>query len=287
MAPIPPRNSAVGTYMPPQHVQAFQRAAAHFKVWILVRRGNAESLKWIGKDGYIPKPLDCKAKTAEKDVGMWMCAGLVASPELLPAAFSDKKLAEAKKEWPGFLERVYTFDPKNPQANLAADRLDENDPKQVRKTYTIQMDKSHKHYGCAMYKPVFRALGEYLHADYDLYAVVAEADPKSNVFVQETGMGKQPHSRSQNLYNVQYFLKAAGVMKGQEFGSPMVRHGEQETFKTDWNEKLDVFWPDGNTVTELIGSAKIQEFYATTLQGRRQMDKGTVPQPAGGSWVKV
>jgi hypothetical protein len=287
MAPIPPRNSAVGTYMPMEHIMAFQRAAAHFKVWILVRRGNPASLKWIGVAGYVPKPLDCKAKTAEIDVGATQCAGLVASPELLPAAFSPEKLVEANKEWPKFLERVYTFDPKNPQANLAADRLDENDPNRVRKTYTIQTDKSHQHYGCVMYKPVFRAQAEYLHADYDLYAVAAEADPKSNVFVQETGMSGLPHSRSQKLYDVQYFLKAAGVMKGQEVGSPMVRHGEQDTFKTVWNEKLDVFWPDGNTVTELIGSAKIQEFYATTLKGRRQMVMNAPTVPVDGKWVKT
>ena len=279
MAPTPPENSPVNDYMPPKHVEAFQRTAGHFKVWILVRRGNPASLKWIGQFGYMPKPLDCKAKTAEKDVEQIQCAGLVVSPELLPAAFSPDKLHKALGEWPKFSPLLYTFDPANPQANLAADRTG--------KRYTIQTDRTNKHYGCVMYKPVFRAEAEYIHADYDLYAVVPAANPKPNVFVRESGMGGQPHSRSQKFYDVQYFLKAAGILKGQEFGSPMIRHGEQETYKTDWDEKLDVFWPDGNTVTELIGSAKIQEFYRDTLEGRQQVDKNSAPQPAGGSWVKV
>ena len=58
-------NMAVFDYMPQRHVAAFKRAAGHFVVWILVRRGNPASKKFIGQPGYIPKMLDCKAKTAE------------------------------------------------------------------------------------------------------------------------------------------------------------------------------------------------------------------------------
>jgi len=279
MTPTTAQNIAVFGYMPPKHVEAFKRAAVHFKVWILVRRGNSASLEWIGKRGYTPKPLDCKAKTADRNVESFRCAGLVASPILMPAGFTPSKLQSALEEWPKFLPLLYTFDPKNPRSNLDADKAG--------KHYTLQLDKSDKHYGCVMYKPVFRAQAEFIHADYDLYAVVPADDPKSNVFVRELGMGGQPHSRSQRLYDVQYFLKAAGILKGQDCGSPMVRHGEQETFKTDWDEVLDVFWPDGRDPSELIGSAKVQEFYLTTLQGRRQVDKNTVPQPVSGKWVRT
>ena len=275
--PQPARNSAVFDYMPGRHVVAFQLTARRFQVWILVRRGNPSSMRWIGLPGYTPKPLDCKAKTAEVDVnGEGSTAGLVVSPILWPRAFGPKKLQKALIEWTKFEPHLYTF---NPATNIAQDRAG--------KHYTIQMDKKHKHYGCVMYKPVFRALGEYLHADYDLYAIVPFADPKSNVRVSEIGFGGESHSRGPRLYDVQYFLKAAGILPGQEFGSPMIRHGEQETFKTDWDDVLDVFWPDGNTITELNGSAAIQRFYATTLEGRRQFGKDTVPRPAGGKWVST
>ena len=273
--PLPP-DMAVFNYMPSKHVEAFKRTAGHFKVWILVRRGNPKSKRWIGVPGYIPKLLDCKAKTAEKDVrGDGSTAGLVVSPILLPDSF-EEKLKTAREEWTKFEPHLYTFDPKT---NIAEDKAG--------KHYTIQMDPKNQHYGCVMYKPVFRALGEYIHADYDLYAVVSFVDPKSNIRVTETGFGGEDHSRSKRLYDVQYFLKAAGVLPGQDSGAPMVRHGEQETFKTDWNDNLDVFWPDGKSFSALTGQGEIRNFYATTLGGRNQFTRDTVGQSAGGKWVKT
>lgn len=282
MGPSPsvPADLAVFDYMPHRHVEAFKRAAGHFQAWILLRRGNPHSKKWIGRPGYIPKLLDCKAKTADFDVnGEGSTAGLVVSPILLPAAFGPVKHQKALAEWTKFEPHLYSFDTHDPRTNLTADRSG--------KHYTIQMDKKHKHYGCVIFKPVFRALGEYIHADYDLYAVVSFSDPKSNDRVRETGFGGEPHTRSRYQYDVQYFLKAAGVLPGQSSGVPMVRHGEQETFKTDWDDILDVFWPDGKSISSLNGSLAIQRFYATTLGGRRQFTKDTVPQPAGGKWERA
>lgn len=278
MSPNPPEapDSAVFEYMPGKHVEAFKRTAERFRAWILVRRGNAASKKWIGSPGYIPKLLDCKAKTADRDAPDRSTAGLVASPVLLPEAFSTERLQKAEQEWMKFEPLLYRFDTKT---NIEQGRAG--------KHYTIQMDKQHKHYGCVMYKPIFRALGEYIHADYDLYAVVSFVDPTSNIRVSEKGFGDADHTRSQKLRDVQYFLKAAGILPGQELGAPMIRHGEQETFKTDWNDKLDVFWPDGKSVTELIGPEAIQRFYATKLGGRKQYTNDSSPQPTGGKWVRI
>jgi hypothetical protein len=278
MAPTPTSaaNTAVYKYMPSKHVVAFQRAAAKFKVWILVRRGNPQSLQWIGKDGYVPKPLDCKAKTANNPNSD--CVGLVADPSPEYNAFvPGQKLQDALEIWQKFKKQLYIFDKENPQQNHEADRAG--------KHYTLQLDKTKKHYGCVMYKPVFRAKAEFLHADYDLYAIVPEANPKANIFVQEKGFGGADHSRSQFLYDVQYFFKAAGIREGEDFCSPMIRHGEQETFKTDWDDKLDVFWPDGQTISELISAEAIREFYQKTLGGRMQMETGAKTSPVSGNWV--
>ncbi len=271
----------VYSYMLPKHVEAFKRAAAFFKVWILVRRGNKESRQWVGKSGYIPKPLDCKAKTADRDFKHWQTAGLVVSPKLVPLAFSDEKRISAEKEWPGFAQHLYIFDRNHPQANLAADR--------ERKHYTLQLDEADPHYGCVMYKPVFREAAEYLHADYDIYAIVDANDPRTNIFAQEKGPdGTVQSSRGPNLQNVQYFVKAAGELKGADVPRvPMIRHGEQETFKTDYGDPLDVFWPDGKTVSALESEQKIREFYQTTFQGRLQMSPGTVLQQVYGNWVRT
>lgn len=264
-------------YMPVRHVDAFRLAAARFQVWILVRRGNEKSKKWIGRPGYIPKLLDCKAKTAQIDVhGPDSTAGLVVSPVLLPSAFEPRKLEKALSEWKKFEPHLYTRDPKTAMADDTA-----------QKHYTIQMDRHDPHYGCVMFKPVYSGEPQYIHADYDLYAIVPAEDPKTNVRVPETGFAGEPHSRSPKLYDVQYFFKAMGILKGQDVGTPMVRHGEQETFKTDWDDVLDVFWPDGKTISELNGAPAIRQFYATTLHGRRQYTRDTVAQPYFGKWERI
>jgi hypothetical protein len=263
--------------MPWRHVEAFKKTAGRFQVWILVRRGNPKSLQWIGKPGYIPKMLDCKAKTAERDCGQYRTAGLVVSPILLPHAFSPKKRHKALEEWERFAPRLYTFNPNTSYADDSAG-----------KHYTVQMDKTNEHYGCVMYKPVFVSPAEYIHADYDLYAVVPRSRPKANIRAKpEKWFGDFNHTRSPMFFDVQYSLKAFGVLPKQEFGSPMVRHGEQETFKTDWDDILDVFWPDGQNVSELNGAGKIQEFYANTLRGREQWTDKTVGQRPGGNWEQT
>jgi hypothetical protein len=270
----------VYSYMLDRHVEAFKRAAGFFKTWILVRRGNKESRDWIGEEGYIPKPLDCKAKTADLNFLTWKTAGLVASPKLVPLAFSREKLNAAEKEWPDFERLLYTFDRTNPQANLQADRQGRH--------YTLDLNKASEHYGCVMYKPVYRAAAEYLHADYDIYAIVDAADPRTNTLVQEKGTGNMPHSRSPNLQPVQYFVKAASQAKGAQVTQPaMIQHGEQETFKTDYCDPLDVFWPDGKTITWLDKGEAIREFYRTTLGGRMQVSKESVLQKVYGNWVRT
>ncbi|MEZ5356712.1 MAG: hypothetical protein R2762_29085 [Bryobacteraceae bacterium] len=259
---------AVTTYMPAHHIRALQLTAGHFHCWILVRRGNPQSLQWIGKSGYIPKLLDCKAKTAQYNVHGRLTAGLVVSPEIFPDAFEASKLMKAKKEWRTFAPQLYIF---SPDTAMADDRAG--------KHYTLQLDEKHPHYGCVMFKPVYRGLKEFLHGDYDLYAVVPESDPRTNVRVQESGYGGAPHSRSPLLYDVQYYFKTLAKLPHETFASPMIRHGEQETFKTDWDDQLDVFWPDGSTITELNTAAAIQEFYAKTLQGREQFHSGVNGPP--------
>jgi hypothetical protein len=275
--PGPSVNKEVYKYMPGKHVTAFQLAAGKFKVWILVRRGNPESLQWIGKEGYIPKPLDCKAKTADRPGTD--CAGLVVSPILRSNAFLPAKLTKAREEWAKFESKLYIFDKVDLKRNHEADRTG--------KHYTLQLDETRKHFGCVMYKPVFRAQAEFLHADYDLYAIVPEADPTLNKFATGTGFGGEAHSRGQYLYDIQYFFKAAGIREGEEFCSPMIRHGEQETFKTDWDDRLDVFWPDGSTLTELVGGAAVEEFYGEKLKGRLQVGKGVNVANASGAWKQT
>src|SRR5262245_53301564 len=72
-------------------------------LWILVRETNAESLKYIGLPLHRPKGMDCKAKTADFNVGSYRHAGLVVQPFLCPRAFKDYKINKAKSEWCKFV----------------------------------------------------------------------------------------------------------------------------------------------------------------------------------------
>src|SRR5271156_2274451 len=82
--------------MRPQDKLVFLEAASHFQVWILVRRTNVASLKYIGKPGYIPKRIDCKAKTADLDKTNLKLAGLVVSPIVHPKSFKPTKVKKSE-----------------------------------------------------------------------------------------------------------------------------------------------------------------------------------------------
>jgi hypothetical protein len=267
--------------MPPEQVEAFKRAAHQFKVWILVRRGNKNALRWVGRLGYIPKPADCKAKTADADYKQY--AGLVTRPVLVPAAFSPHRLGQAQEIWRDFeREKIYIFNPDDLGANLAADKAG--------KHYTVQMNRQHEHYGCVIYKPVYRSQAEYIYSDYDIYAIVPEDRPQDNVFSfrKDEKTQKITDAQGKMLLDLQYFVKAAGEMRNApDSRPPMIRHGEQETFKTDYSDPLDVFWPDGMRISALEAGQPIKDFYERTLHGRRQVDENTVRRLIYGNWWRT
>src|SRR5580692_9242485 len=65
----------------------FLEAARQFQIWILVRRTNRASLEYVGRPGYTPKRIDCKAKTADIDIAPYQFQGLVVDPGIHPKAF--------------------------------------------------------------------------------------------------------------------------------------------------------------------------------------------------------
>ena len=64
----------------------FLQVAQELKLWILVRRTNPASLQYIGRASYAPKSIDCKVKTADRNVGPSLLAGLVVDPTAQPLA---------------------------------------------------------------------------------------------------------------------------------------------------------------------------------------------------------
>jgi hypothetical protein len=258
-----------------QDAEAFATAAILYKVYIAVRRTNKEALQYIGKTGYIPKMLDCKAKTADYNVLVEgkerKTAGLVVDPNVVGAgAYRSGKHAKAMAEWEKFRPHLGPEVGANgqPPWYLPADRM-----------YRVQTDRESDHYGCVMHcKGGLRTAGHYVHGDYDLYAIVPVTDKGSNVFVEETRMG-QPHARGKDLLDVQTYVNS-------RIGAPMVRHGEQEHFSDSADDELDVFFPDGATVKSCLGEAAIKRLYIEEFSGRSLHKAGTPTTSAGGLWKK-
>lgn len=123
----------------------FARVAEQMHVSILVRGTNKAPLRFIGKSNCLPKPVECKAKTADQGGEK---AGLVVCPHLDREAFSaGRQLTTATAEWEKFAGKKWTADA----------------PSAGRPTgFDIDMTKS-VYFGCV------RKNGKYLHGDCDLF----------------------------------------------------------------------------------------------------------------------
>lgn len=209
----------------------FLEAARQFQVWILVRRTNRASLEYVGRAGYTPKRIDCKAKTADADVPPYKLAGLVVDPNLQPMAFKVDKVATAKELW-------FTMKPL------------------LGTIYTVDIDRKSKHYGC------LRQHGSYIHADYDLYDIIDITQPHRNLAAVETLLG-QPHRRGAYVLRVQEFINS-------RIGSPMVQHGGEAQYADHSEQAIDAFGPNGEDVT-ILNEFSVRSWYKGRFGGRETL----------------
>ena len=216
----------------PQDQRVFAQAAQKFCLWILVRRTNPASLKYIGKPGYTPKPIDCKAKTADSDEGSCELAGLVTSPELHPRAFRPDKLTKAKGAWEEFARTCL-----GPQASR----------------YALDTKPTSKHRGCITLQ------GKYVHADYDLYDLIDPEQARRNLAAVEQLLG-QPHRRGPKFFQVQDFIN-------RNIGADMVQHGGEAQYADHSQQALDTFGPNGEQVT-ILNEYSVRAWYENKFGGR-------------------
>lgn len=207
----------------------FLEAAAFFKVWILVRRTNRDSLRYIGLGNYTPKRIDCKAKTADIDIGAYHLAGLVVDPRIHPKAFRPGKEGKAMGAW------------KAMEPTLG-------------KTYTVDMDTKSPHYGCLQQD------GRYIHGDYDLYDVIDPNAASRNLALVETLHGV-PHMRGPKLRELQDYING-------RIGSPMVQHGGEAQYTDHSEQSIDVFPPEGMDFT-ILNEYSVRAWYQNQFKGRQ------------------
>jgi hypothetical protein len=217
-----------------QDRMVFAACGIAMRYWILVRRTNPESLKYIGRKGFVPKPIDCKPKTADKGPH----AGLVVSPEIHTDAFNDEKSVEAVSCWEEFKSTVLT----------ASGR-----------SYSVDDDPTSLWYGCVL-------LGyDKIYGDYDLYDVVDPAQARRNFALVDTMHG-QLHMRSPYLYKVMDWIN-------HRIGAPVVQHSGEAQYKDHTDQTLDAFGPLGE-YKELHNEAETRLFYSTQFEGRKALGKG-------------
>lgn len=209
----------------------FLEAARHFQYWILVRRTNPASLQYIGRPGFIPKPIECKAKTADFDVSHFHLAGLVADPTLHPTAFKSGKAQKAKECWSAMKS-------------------------ETGRKFAVDMDTRSKHYGCLQMN------GSYIHGDYDLKDFIDMTQPHRNLALVGELHG-QPHFSGAQFKRLQQFINS-------RIGSPMIQHGGEAQYADHSEESIDAFGPHGEDTT-ILNEYSVRKWYEDRFGGRRTL----------------
>jgi hypothetical protein len=89
-------------------------AAKKFQVRLVLRQTNRASWEFVGRTEYFPKPITCKAKTADTNAeggaglprARYETAGLVVDPNVHKNVFEPGKAAGALELWDEFKERI-------------------------------------------------------------------------------------------------------------------------------------------------------------------------------------
>ena len=218
-------------------------------LWILVRRTNSDSLKYIGRASHRPKGRDCKAKTATSNFGGYQHAGLVVDPILCPRAFAPERRNRAVEEWNDFI----AAHPLSPWRTANGRSL----PPSHQPTCCVNTDAADRdHYGCLVYR------NSYLHGDYDLYDIILPDQPTRNLAL----VGPDPD----DPWTRGKYLTAVANFVNRRIKVDMVLHGAQaQGFGHDDGGPIDVFGPDSE---ETIATGDVTIWYELNFPGRQAID---------------
>lgn len=224
----------------------FQDVCKAKSIWMLVRYTNPDSLKYIGDLNYFPKPIDCKPKTAKRNVARadgkanYDLRGLVADPVRFPEAFGDRA-GDAQNLWNKFAAHF--------------------DLKSGRDRYKVDLNEKSNHFGCLMVKE--GAIYRYVHGDYDLKDIVEVGREDWNLAFPLTKLDT-PHNEIFLMdHNLDDLLDAVN----RRIGVPMLQHSSEAQFADHTEDKINVFGPKGE-FRVLNDLAAIRCFYDQEFRGR-------------------
>ena len=213
----------------------FSEAAKMNNLWILVRDTNRESLKYVGMQGFCPKPLDCKAKTADMGTNQ----GLVVAFDAvhLELTYKPDKIVPAESEWRKFL--------------VSQKAIRSSDLNKTSRRFSVDLDPESGRFGCIMAKDKLGST-QYIHGDYDLKDIIPANQPSHNSAMLLSLHG-QLHMRDPNFSKVQDFVN-------QRIGVDMLQHGGEAQYSKHVVDLIHVFMPDGRR-RELLSLPEIEKFY--------------------------
>lgn len=266
---------ALTTGMRGKDVRQFCMVAQKYQVTILVRQTNPDSLAYVGKPGYYPKPAAIKAKTADINPPVQVnfapggrqavrheVAGLVVHPGFQPDVYQGDKLAKAAKCWNDTQEilagQLHLPEPKPDKpdswAQWGVPRTSANTGWQWR----VDINPASKHFGCIQIKG-HGIDWSYIHGDYDLKDVIVR--------------GHETHNQ-RHQGQVQGVKNYTPLLPGREFetireelnrgmGVDMVQHGAEAQFAWHGDEPITVIYPDGPSLQfQILASAEtVQRWY--------------------------
>lgn len=239
---------AILSGMRPGDQAKFLETANALGWWIFVRSTNEYAFQYIGQPGYCPKPVTCKAKTADQTHR----AGLVTCPHLVPDAFSKRRLPNAIKIWEDWTHA--RFDMNRPEANLPPG-------------YSIDLERSTMYGGCVRYQ------GDRIHADYDLFDVVNPQHPTHHIALATVDGAPAQDMISWHQMQVKKIVN-------EKLGIKMVQHGMQTSFGEFEEEAVLGFGPHGET--ELFHTRnELKAFYRRNFEGREALGLYDKAKPRG------
>lgn len=267
---------AVGLGMRGKDVRAFCMVAQKYNVYILVRQTNPESLAYVGKPGYYPKPAAIKAKTADfeppllsyvsngqRRMTQHKVAGLVVHPWLQPSVFKEQKLAKAKDYWLKTLDIALSPGCNIPATNLNAPETwtfwgKDHLSARTGWHWKIDVDPTSVHFGCLQLAR--DAMGWcYVHGDYDLKDVIVKGHEAYNQRNEGKIQGVKNYTPLLPGLEFETIRKALNDAMGIE----MVQHGSEAQFAWHGDEPITVILPDGpNLQYSILGNAEaVQRWY--------------------------
>lgn len=243
------------------HASRMNEFAQEKGVYLIVRDGNPDSVRYFSDPDIMPKPMTCKAKTAKVGPDQ----GLVVNPlHTKQARYWDEAIEEARKA--GDTKRETWL---REQRAKAEKEWVENHKKMFSKGY-FENSKT----GVIGYEERLpdgtKKVWEGIHGDYDLHGVFRKA-PDGTMEQVSFGSGQTPDAKGYDIEGRALRQQLNDKLtSGQK---DFIQHGGQDDWVPDPSKvpnkmpdpPATVFFPDGRPPVHLKNYDEMKEFYENVM----------------------